>query len=123
MQALLWVDGRGQLVDSEGRALTRRDSGLRLSAGRWHVLVVVADTLEGGGVSVYLDGSLCTVAEGSAHTLAVPSGSFDGSLSVGPQFSLFGSKGRAVHTKPCNLRCGLHVSIMLMTCLMSCSFG
>jgi hypothetical protein len=75
------------------------------------VLAVVVDTLEGGSVSVYLDGSLCALTEGSTQTLAVQSGSFDGVLSVGHQFSLFGSKGRAVHTKPCNLR-----FVIVLTC-------
>lgn len=98
------MNDRGQIVDSEGKAFTRRDSGPRMAARKWHVLAVVVDTLEGGGVSVYLDGTLCTLTDGSTHTLDVKSGSFDGALSVGHQFSLFGSKGRAVHTKSCNIR-------------------
>ncbi len=86
--ATIWCDSRGKL--SLAPALlsisnSKVSSNSSIVFGRWHVCTFVFDSIE-GSISLYLDGSLTCV-----HTANEWKG-LDGPISLGTQFSLFGTK-------------------------------
>lgn len=103
------MNSNGQLTDATGLALSRRDVGPTILKGKWHVITVVVDCMDGGSMKVYVDGTQCvlgTAALTNAEAVARPVGNvLDGDMSVGDQFSLFGSKGKAPNSKSTALKC------------------
>ena len=100
------MNGVGQLTDSSGRAFSKRDSGPKIVAGKWHMIGIVVDCLDGGSMSIYVDGVKCTLGAASASVEVSTSSSiaFDGNLSIGNQICLCGSKGKAYSSRGTNLR-------------------
>ena len=103
----MWLNSAGQLTDSAGRAYSKRDSGPKITPGKWHMIAVVVDCLDARALSVYIDGTRCTLGTASSSGSASANDQaleFDGSLSIGNQISLFGSKGKAYSSRATCLR-------------------
>lgn len=111
---MVWVNSSGQLTDAGGFAFSRRDSGPKITGGKWHVITVVVDCVDSGSKTMFLDGTQCVLGIGSGAPSAVEpvsadaascTSALDGDMSIGEQVSLFGSKGKAVNSKSAALRC------------------
>jgi len=92
--ATIWCDTRGKLSLSPtllSISNSKVASNSNIVLGRWHVCTFVFDSIE-GSISLYLDGSLTCV-----HTANEWKG-LDGPISVGPQFSLFGTKDSTMNS-------------------------
>ena len=86
--ATVWCDSRGKLSLAPtllSVSSSKVASSSAIVFGRWHVCTFTFDSVE-GTISLYLDGSLTCV-----HTANEWKGQ-DGPISLGTQFSLFGTK-------------------------------
>lgn len=115
---MVWINSSGQLTDAGGRAFSKRDSGPKLTSGKWHVISIVVDCLDRGSLVVFIDGTQCTLGTGSepssSDIVATTSmdqvsevfetSALDGPMSIAQQLSIFGSKGKAFHNKSVALR-------------------
>jgi hypothetical protein len=109
---MVWVNGSGQLTDAAGLAFSRRDAGPKLTSGKWSVVAVVVDCLDGGNMTVFVDGAECVLGTAGASADASPAAAggasvsaLDGNMSIGQQVSLFGSKGKAANSKSAAMKC------------------
>ena len=62
----MWLNSAGQLTDSAGRAYSKRDSGPKITPGKWHMIAVVVDCLDARALSEYLVTALCFMQDTSA---------------------------------------------------------
>ena len=118
---MVWINSSGQLTDAAGLAFSRRESGPKLNNGKWAVITVVVDCVDGGSMTVFVDGTPCVLGTSAstitgtssatgvdpaeASTPSISVSALDGNMSIGQQISLFGSKGKAVNGKSAAIKC------------------